>query len=128
QDPCVAEEEDDEPLIPPADWRPKRLVRTVLSSMASSKEFGRQMAREAKRRRFGEAQAKAFLGDGLPWNWSIWKEHFSDYVPILDFIHVLSYLIRRRQGDSRRSSGRLGPVPRLDDRLLAGRSRPSARR
>src|SRR5690606_36227433 len=63
-DPCVAEEEDDEPLIPPADWRPKRLVRTVLSSMASSKEFGRQMAREAKRRRFGEAQAKAFLGDG----------------------------------------------------------------
>jgi hypothetical protein len=50
------------------------------------------MAREAKRRRFGEAKAKVFLGDGLPWNWSIWKQHFSDFTPILDFIHVLSYL------------------------------------
>jgi hypothetical protein len=74
------------------DWRPKRLVRTVLGSIADSKEFGKQMEREAKRRRFFEAKAKAFLGDGLPWNWSIWKRHFSDFIPILDFIHVLSYL------------------------------------
>jgi hypothetical protein len=29
------------------------------------------MAREAKARRFFEATAQAFLGDGLPWNWSI---------------------------------------------------------
>ena len=50
------------------------------------------MEREAKRRRFFEAKAKAFLGDGLPWNWSIWKRHFSDFTPILDFIHVLSHL------------------------------------
>lgn len=74
------------------DWRPKRLMRTVLSSVANSREFGRQMAREAKRRRFYEATARAFLGDGLPWNWSIWKEHFRDFTPILDFIHALSYL------------------------------------
>lgn len=75
-----------------ADWRPQRLVRTVLGSIANSKEFGKQMEREAKRRRFGEAKIKAFLGDGLPWNWSIWKAHFKDFTPILDFIHVLSYL------------------------------------
>jgi hypothetical protein len=75
-----------------ADWRPKRLVRTVLGSMAESKDFGKQMAREAKRRRFGEASARVFLGDGLPWNWSIWKHHFHDFTPILDFIHVLTYL------------------------------------
>ncbi len=74
------------------DWRPKRLVRTVLASIAESKVFGKQMEREAKRRRFFEANAKAFLGDGLPWNWSIWKKHFADFTPILDFIHVLSYL------------------------------------
>jgi hypothetical protein len=79
-------------LVPPVDWRPKRLVRTVLASLAGSKEFGQQMAREAKRRRFAEAAAKAFLGDGLPWNWSIHKQHFSDFTPILDFIHPLSYL------------------------------------
>lgn len=77
---------------PRDDWRPQRQVHTVLSSLAASKEFGQQMHREAKRRRFFEAPAKAFLGDGLPWNWSIWKRHFSDFTPILDFIHVLSYL------------------------------------
>lgn len=88
-------DEDDntvEPLPVSADWRPKRLVRTVLSSMANSAEFGRQMAREAQGRQFDQARAKAFLGDGLPWNWSIWKHHFQDFTPILDFIHVLSYL------------------------------------
>ena len=64
----------------------------MLASIAESKVFGKQMEREAKRRRFFEADAKAFLGDGLPWNWSIWKKHFADFTPILDFIHVLSYL------------------------------------
>jgi hypothetical protein len=81
-----------EGLVAAAAWRPKRLVRTVLSSLANSKTFGKQMEREAKRRRFGEAKIKAFLGDGLPWNWSIQKAHFKDFTPILDFIHVLSYL------------------------------------
>lgn len=97
QEMCVARDDEEPEPLPLGDeglqdWRPKRLVRTVLSSMADAEEFGRQMFREATRRRFGEAKAKAFLGDGLPWNWSIWKRHFSDYTPILDFIHVLSYL------------------------------------
>jgi len=74
------------------DWRPQRLVRTVVASVKSAREFGRQMAREAQRRRFFEAPAKTFLGDGLAWNWTIWKAHFRDYTPILDFIHPLSYL------------------------------------
>jgi hypothetical protein len=74
------------------DWRPKRLVRTVVASVKCSRDFGRQMAREAKRRRFPEAAAKVFLGDGLPWNWTIHKEQFADFTPVLDFIHPLSYL------------------------------------
>lgn len=88
----ILSDEEDSPVVPPEDWRPKRLVRTVVSSMARAPDFGRQMLREAQRRRFSEALAKAFLGDGLEWNWSIWKRHFKDFVPILDFIHVLSYL------------------------------------
>ena len=78
--------------VTPAAWHPRRLVRTVLGSIAASTDFGKQMAREAQRRRFAEAPAKAFLGDGLAWNWSIWKPHVPDFTPILDFIHVLSYL------------------------------------
>jgi len=85
-------EESDQADLYVEDWRPKRLMRTVLSSVATSEQFGRQMAREAKQRRFHEASARAFLGDGLPWNWSIWKEHFRDFTPILDFTHALSYL------------------------------------
>lgn len=86
------EERREDSLVEPPDWRPKCLVRTVISSMASAAAFGKQMASEAKRRRFAEAAAKAFLGDGLPWNWSIWKKHFRSFTPILDFIHPLSYL------------------------------------
>lgn len=74
------------------DWRPKRLVRTVVSSIKSSRDFGRQIAKEAKQRRFFEASAKVFLGDGLAWNWTIWRQHFPDFTPVLDFIHPLSYL------------------------------------
>ena len=74
--------------------KPKRIHRTVLASMKNSKAFGEQMAREAKRRRFGEATRKAFVGDGLTCNWSIHEAHFSDYTPILDFVHAVSYLYR----------------------------------
>lgn len=74
------------------DWRPRRLVRTVVSSIQSSRDFGRQMAQEAKRRGFFEASARVFLGDGLGWNWTIWKQHFPSFTPVLDFIHPLSYL------------------------------------
>lgn len=71
---------------------PKRLVRTCLSSLDNSQAFGLQMSREAKRRRFDQASHKAFLGDGLPANWSIWKKHFRDFVPILDFMHAVEYV------------------------------------
>jgi hypothetical protein len=85
---------DEAPRESPADWRPRRLVRTCLSSLACSDKFGVQMAREAQRRRFDEAPHRAFVGDGLPWNWSIWEQHFRDFTPILDFIHALSYVYR----------------------------------
>jgi len=71
---------------------PRRILRTVLSSMDCSEQFGRQMAGEARRRRFYQAPLRAFLGDGQQWNWSIWKKHFRSFVPILDFVHVIEHL------------------------------------
>jgi len=76
------------------DYRPKRIFRTCISSLCSSKEFGLRMSREARRRRFDEATTKAFIADGLAWNWSIWRTHFRDYTPILDFVHVVEYLFK----------------------------------
>jgi hypothetical protein len=85
------EEEDSTEKIRAA-HKPKRILRTVISSMKKSKEFGFQMKREARRRRFDEAPRRAFVGDGLTCNWTIHAEHFPEYVPVLDFTHAVTYL------------------------------------
>ncbi len=82
----------DDALKPNLSWRPKPLFRSCLSSMASSQEFGPMMAAEADRRGFYMAPKRAFLGDGLGYNWTIHEEHFSTYEPILDFIHPIEHL------------------------------------
>jgi hypothetical protein len=74
------------------DWHPKRLVRTCLSSMACSDEFGPLVAGEAQRRGFYQAQRRAFLGDGQAWNWTLQERHFPDFEAITDFVHPLGYL------------------------------------
>jgi hypothetical protein len=38
------------------------------------------------------AKRKAFIADGSDNNWTIWRQHFSSFTPILDFIHALSYV------------------------------------
>jgi hypothetical protein len=38
------------------------------------------------------AVRKAFVGDGASTNWTVHKRWFSDFTPILDFIHALSYI------------------------------------
>ena len=73
---------------------PKRLMRTCLASIDDSNTFGKLMAAEAHRKGFFQADRKAFVADGMKCNWTIWKKHFSDFVPIVDFIHVVSYLYR----------------------------------
>jgi hypothetical protein len=74
--------------------KPKRLLRTVISSMKNSTEFGKEMKKEAARRNFAQASRKAFIADGLACNWSIHAEHFRDYIPILDFVHAVTYVYR----------------------------------
>ncbi|HRP05876.1 MAG TPA: hypothetical protein PLV87_13270 [Opitutaceae bacterium] len=76
----------------PQPKRSQRLVRTCLSSLAKTKTFGLQMQREAQRRSRHKAPYKAFVGDGLPANWAIWKRHFRDFEPILDFMHAVEYV------------------------------------
>jgi hypothetical protein len=74
------------------DWHPKRLVRTCVSSMVCSEEFGPLVAGEAQRRGFYDALRRSFLGDGLPWNWTLHATYFSNFVATLDFVHPLGYL------------------------------------
>jgi len=74
------------------DWRPQRLFRTCLSSLEDSDAFGRTMEVEADARGFYHAAKKAFVSDGLPYNWAIQKRHFRDFTPILDFVHAVEHL------------------------------------
>lgn len=77
---------------PGNEWRPKRLMRTCVSSMVSSDDFGPLVAGEAQRRGFYQAARRAFLGDGQAWNWTLHATYFRDFVPIADFVHPLGYV------------------------------------
>lgn len=70
-------------------WRPEKVFRTCLSSLCDSDSFGRMMEAEADSRGFFEANKAAFVGDGLPYNWTIQRRHFPNFTPILDFIHAI---------------------------------------
>jgi hypothetical protein len=74
------------------DWPPKRLVRTCVATQQSSDMFGPLVAQEAYSRGFFDAPRRAFLGDGLKYNWTIQRKWFKDFEPIADFVHPLSYL------------------------------------
>ncbi|MFO0954871.1 MAG: hypothetical protein U0835_27655 [Isosphaeraceae bacterium] len=76
----------------PRPGRPRRLVRSVLASRKSGDDFGPIVHQAAWERNFFGAGRKAFLGDGLPMNWTIQRRHFASFTPILDFVHALSYV------------------------------------
>jgi len=91
-DETACEEGVDIPSQATAYESPQRLMRTCLASIDDSRTFGKLMAAEAHRKGFSRAKRKAFVADGMKCNWTIWKQHFRDFVPIVDFIHVVSYL------------------------------------
>jgi hypothetical protein len=72
--------------------RPKRLVRSVLATRKRGEEFGPMVHQAAWERNFFGAKRRAFLGDGLPMNWTIQQRHFGSFTAILDFVHALSYV------------------------------------
>jgi hypothetical protein len=73
-------------------WQATTVFRTCLSSLAGSDEFGAMMAAEADRRGFFAAQKRAFVGDGLGYNWSIHRRWFPQFVAIVDFVHAVDYV------------------------------------
>lgn len=73
-------------------WQPERLVRTCVATTRDSEQFGRLVGAEAQARNFEMARRRAFVGDGQAYNWSIQTRWFAEYVPIVDFIHVLGYV------------------------------------
>jgi len=89
---------------------PEVIARDVLASQAKSDEFGRQMAARAWSLGFAAALLKAFVGDGSSTVWGIWQREFKHqgFVPILDFIHALTYVYAAAMAGRTREEG--GPV------------------
>jgi len=73
-------------------WQPKPLVLTCQATLESSDKFGPMVAAEANRRNFFAAQDRAFLGDGGAWIWTLQRTYFPTFEPIVDFVHVLTYV------------------------------------
>lgn len=86
------------PLPPPREAivleSPRISSRDVVASLADSTGFGKLLAASAWRLGFTQALLKAFVADGQASNWTIWEQHFKhlEFVPILDFIHALTYV------------------------------------
>ena len=67
-------------------------VKSMVATREKAESFGEILAAAAQARGFYGARRKAFLADGAECNWTAQKRWFSDFEPIIDFIHVLSYV------------------------------------
>jgi hypothetical protein len=87
-------ESEAEPPAPSPRSIPIRLQRTCVATLEGAEACGRILAAEAARRGFDQATRKAFVGDGQTCNWKVWEQYFrrQNYVAILDFVHLLSYV------------------------------------
>ena len=67
--------------------------------MAEAEGFGYMLITEAYLRNLDLAKRKGYVCDGQTCNWTIWEAHFRElgFVPILDFLHLLTYLYSAAQ-------------------------------
>jgi hypothetical protein len=74
-------------------WEPPEVLeKRLVATRRPWESFGPMVAAAAWLWGFFGAERRAFLGDGADNNWTLWRNHFSSFVPILDFIHALSYV------------------------------------
>jgi hypothetical protein len=71
---------------------PKVCSNRVLASRNDWEKFTPIVAAAAWSWGFQKAKRKAFVADGAKCNWTLQKRCFAQFVPILDFIHALSYV------------------------------------
>jgi hypothetical protein len=76
-----------------AEWQPPKVAtKQLVATRRPWANFGPLLAAWAWSVGFFGADRKAFLGDGADNNWTLWRNYFSSFVPILDFIHALTYV------------------------------------
>jgi hypothetical protein len=76
-----------------ATWDPPKIkARKVVASRQNWKAFGPMVAAAAWSLGFFGSVRRAFVADGSTSVWGLWRRHFPTFVPIVDFIHALSYV------------------------------------
>ncbi len=81
-------------------WQPPEVqTKQVVATRRSWAEFGAMVAAAAWALGFYGAGRRAFVGDGAENNWTVHRQLFSSFVPILDFIHALSYVFAAAMAD-----------------------------
>jgi hypothetical protein len=78
--------------IAPTCQPPELKQRQVVASRGCWPDFAPVLAAAAWAQGFQGAGRKAFVADGSANNWTLQRRFFGSFVPILDFIHALSYV------------------------------------
>lgn len=78
--------------------RPTPLVRSVIATAQPIKEFGNRLVGAAYQRGFMAAKRKAFVCDGMSYNWTLHAKHFEHFTPILDVVHAICYIYQAALG------------------------------
>lgn len=79
-------------------WQPPEVVDKHLTATRRPwAAFGPMVAAQAWQLGFYAAPRRAFVGDGADNVWTVWRNHFSSFVPILDIIHAISYVFAAAQ-------------------------------
>jgi hypothetical protein len=84
---------------------PQVQQRKVLASRLRWPSFAPIVAAAAWAWGFQQAARKAFVGDGSANHWSLQRRFFGSFVPILDFIHALSYVYAAATAGQSRVAG-----------------------
>src|SRR5262249_31024448 len=89
-----------------AAYQPPRVEqRKVLASRLKWPRFAPVLAAAASAWGFQGAARKAFVGDGSANHWRLQRRFFGSFVPILDFIHALSYVYAAATAGRLRAAG-----------------------
>jgi hypothetical protein len=95
-----------EALAEEAKYRPPEGERRqVVASRPTWPAFAVLLAQTAWALGFQQATRKAFVGDGSANNWKLQRRFFGSFVPVLDFIHALSYVFAAAMAGRRFEAG-----------------------
>ncbi len=87
-------------------WKPPQVQeKRLVATRQSWEALGPMVAAAAWAMGLFGAARRAFLGDGADCNWTVWRCYFSSFVPILDFIHALSYVYAAAHAGQGRTEG-----------------------